>query len=81
MDYFDNRNYGYYMFDEHTKILNQEKLKTKKKRVSFSIFTANTLEQIRDLRLEREKDLINFVEQRSKLNESYEIVSDEVIRI
>jgi len=81
MELMDDRCHSHSMFDEHTKILNQEKLKTKKKRVSFSIFTANTLEQIRDLRLEREKDLMNFVERRSKLNDSYEIVSDEVISI
>lgn len=71
MDNSDNCENVYINKHEHTKILQQENSKTKRKRVSFSIFTANTFEEIKELRLEREKEFLNLVQLKNKLNEGY----------
>jgi hypothetical protein len=74
MEYLHNSGNVYSNYsnkDEHTRILHQENLKTKRKRVSFSIFTANTFDEIKDLRLEREKEFLNFLQFKNKLNENF----------
>jgi hypothetical protein len=47
----------------------------KDKRVSFSIFRANSLEEMQQLRLEREKELINMINMKNQVNESYRAVT------
>jgi hypothetical protein len=60
--------------NKHSKILQQENSKSKKKRVSFSIFTANTIDEMRDLRMEKEKEFLNLLQMRTKANESFKPV-------
>ena len=71
MEYVDNTGQQLTNREEHSRILQQENIKTKTKRVSFSIFTANTLEEIKDLRLGREKEFLNFLELKTCLNDCY----------
>jgi hypothetical protein len=47
----------------------------KDKRVSFSIFRANSLEEMQQLRLEREKELLNLLNMKNQVNESYKAVT------
>jgi hypothetical protein len=46
----------------------------KEKRVTFSIFRANSLEEMQQLRLEREKELLNLINMKNQVNESYKAV-------
>jgi hypothetical protein len=46
----------------------------KDKRVSFSIFRANSLEEMQQLRLQREKELLNLIAMKNEANESYKAV-------
>ncbi len=71
MEDVDNTRHPLTNREEHSRILQQENLKTKTKKVSFSIFTANTFEEIRDLRIGREKEFLNFLQLKNILNESY----------
>ena len=58
--------------EAHSKILSQENQKVKKKRVSFSICNANTLEEMETLRKQKEKDLINILKLKTAANKNFE---------
>lgn len=58
--------------ETHSRILSQENSKTKKKRVSFSICNANTVEEMESLRKQREMDFMNIVKVKTAANKHFE---------
>ena len=49
-------------------------MKKKEKKVSFSLFKANSLEEMQQLRLQREKELLNILSIKNEANQSYKAV-------
>jgi hypothetical protein len=61
--------------ETHNKLLQQENLKNKNKRVNFSIFKANTFEEMEELRKTREIEFKNMLITKERINETFKNVS------
>jgi hypothetical protein len=60
---------------DNGKELNKENQNAKKKHVSFSIFKAETLEEMEALRKEREREFNNLIFSKTRYNESFKNVN------
>lgn len=56
--------------EAHSKLLHQENQKTKKKRVSFSIFKADTIEEMQKLRKEKEEEFLTMLQLKNQSNKN-----------
>ena len=61
--------------EEHYDLLQAENHKHKKKRVSFSIFEAETMEEMEKLRRDKELELFSMLEYRNRANGSFGVVN------
>jgi hypothetical protein len=64
--------------EAHSKLLHQENQKTKKKRVSFSIFKADTIEEMQKLRKEKEEEFLTMLQMKNKSNQNLSVTYEKL---